>query len=290
MRRRKLVISVASGKGGTGKTTITANMAWAASTSERVVLLDCDVEEPDSHFYLKSEWSGETEVSVPAPVVDSARCDGCGRCAEFCRFNALAAIKGDVLVFQELCHGCGGCSLACPLKCITYADRRIGVVRRGDRGGVSLFQGLLDIGEPIAVPVIEHVKENRDERGLTLIDCPPGTGCPMVNSIRGSDYCVLVTEPSPFGRHDLNLAHLAAVELGIAHGVVISRSSDNDGIIEEYCSGNNLKVIGRIPYSRSVALACSRGEMLAETDTAWRERFMGILQEVRKECQLSLRS
>lgn len=285
-----MVISIASGKGGTGKTTVAANMAWAASTVEPVTFLDCDVEEPDSHFYLKPEWSGEEDVCVPVPVVDSSRCDGCGKCAEFCRYNALAAIKGDVLVFQELCHGCGGCSLVCPLKCISYEDKRIGIVRNGSRGGVRLHQGLLDIGEPIAVPVIKQVKEKRAGDGLTLIDCPPGTGCPMVNSITGSDYCMLVTEPSPFGRHDLDLAHRAALELRIAHGVVISRSSGNDAIIDDYCADEGLKVLGRIPFSRAVAEACSRGEMLAEIDSAWSLRFSRILEEVRKECRLSLLS
>lgn len=285
-----MVVSVASGKGGTGKTTVAANLAWTASSLEPVTFLDCDVEEPDSHFYLKPEWSDEEDVCVPVPVMDSSRCDGCGRCAEFCRYNALAAIKGDVLVFQELCHGCGGCALVCPLKCITFTDKIIGIVREGARGGVRLYQGLLDIGEPVAVPVIKQVKEKRADVGLTLIDCPPGTGCPMVNAIRDSDYCLLVTEPSPFGRHDLDLAHMAALELGIPHGVVISRSSGNDAIIENYCTEEGLKVLGRIPFSRGVAEACSRGEMLSATYEDWRARFLGILEEVRKECLLSLRS
>lgn len=285
-----MVISIASGKGGTGKTTVAANMAWAASRLEPVTFLDCDVEEPDSHFYLKPQWLGEEEVSVPVPMVDPSRCDGCGRCAEFCRYNALAAIKGDVLVFQELCHGCGGCALACPLKCITYTDRRIGIVREGARGDVHVYQGLLDIGEPVAVPVIKRAEEGRAEGGLTLIDCPPGTGCPMVNAVRGSDYCLLVTEPSPFGRHDLDLAHRAALELGMPHGVLVNRSSGNDGIIDEYCAGEGLKVLGRIAFSRGVAEACSRGDMLVENDEAWSGRFLGLLEEVREECRLSLRS
>ena len=285
-----MIISVASGKGGTGKTTVATNMAWAASSLEPVTFLDCDVEEPDSHFYLKPEWSDEEDVCLPAPVVDSSRCDGCGRCAEFCRYNALAAIKGDVLVFQGLCHGCGGCALACPLKCITYADKRIGVVREGARGGVRLYQGLLQIGEPVAVPVIKQVKERRAADGLALIDCPPGTGCPMVNAIRGSDYCLLVTEPSPFGRHDLDLAHRAALELGIPHGVLVNRSSGDDGIIYEYCAGEGLKVLGRIPFSRGAAEACSRGVVLAETGEAWAWLFLGILEGVREECRLSLPS
>ncbi len=285
-----MLISIASGKGGTGKTTVACNLAWAASTVEPVTFLDCDVEEPDSHFYLKPEWAGEEEVQVPAPVIDASCCDGCGKCSEFCRFNALAAIKGDVLVFPELCHGCGGCAIACPLDCITYTDRRIGVVRKGSRGEVNLFQGLLDIGEPMAIPVVKRVKENREDSGLTIIDCPPGTGCPMVNAIRDSDYCILVTEPSPFGKHDLELAHLAAVELGIPHGVIVNRSSPGDAIIDDYCEEEGLSVLGRIPFSREMAEACSRGEMRVETDETWSWRFLKILEEVRKSCRLSLPS
>lgn len=285
-----MIISIASGKGGTGKTTVSTNMAWAASSNESVNFFDCDVEEPDSHFYIKPDWTGEEAVLVQVPHVDSSRCDGCGKCAEFCRFNALAAIKGDVLIFKELCHGCGGCSLACPLKCISYVDRKIGVIREGRRSGVFMRQGLLDIGEAIAVPVINKVKEDKEEGGLTLIDCPPGTGCPMVNAIKGSDYCVLVTEPSPFGRHDLDLAHRAAVELGIPHGVVISRSSGNDVIISDYCRQENLKILGTIPFSREVALTCSRGELLAEADETWSEQFLNLLEEVKKECRISLLS
>jgi len=282
-----LLISVASGKGGTGKTTVTANMAWAASGLDSVTFLDCDVEEPDSHFYLKPDWTGEEDVCLPVPVVDSSCCDGCGACAEFCRYNALATIKGDVLVFQELCHGCGGCALACTPKCITYTDRRIGIVREGSRGGVHLYQGLLDIGEPVAVPVIKRVREKQADSGLTLIDCPPGTGCLFVNSIRDSDYCLLVTEPSPFGRHDLDLAHRAAMELGVPHGVLINRSSNNDAIIDDYCKEEGLHVLGRIPFSRDLAEACSRGEMLTETDETWSRRFLRILEEVRKACLLN---
>lgn len=282
-----MVISVASGKGGTGKTTIAANLAWAASTLEPVTFLDCDVEEPDAHFYLKPEWAREEDVCIPVPVVDSSCCDGCGSCSEFCRYNALAPIKGDVLVFEELCHGCGGCALACPFKCISYRDRRTGVVREGVRGNVRLFQGLLDIGQPFAVPVLRRAREHGAEQGVTIVDSPPGTGCLMVNAIQNTDYCILVTEPSPFGRHDLDLAHRAAVDLGVLHGVLINRSSPNDSVIDDYCDSEGLDVLGRIPYSRELAEACSRGELRTETDSTWSWRFIKILEEVNKACLLS---
>lgn len=279
-----MVISIASGKGGTGKTTIAANLAWVASTTGPVTFLDCDVEEPDAHFYLKPVWTGEEEVCVPAPVIDSTRCDGCGKCAEFCRFNALAAIRGGVLVFEELCHGCGGCALACASNCITYVDRRVGIVREGSRGSVCLFQGVLDIGEPFAVPVLRKVREHQAEQQLTVIDSPPGTSCPMVNSIRGSDYCILVTEPSPFGRHDLDLAHRTATGLAVPHGVIINRSWSCDAVIEDYCNREGLDIIGRIPYSRALAEACSRGELQTETHGDSSRQYTRILEEVHGKC------
>jgi MinD superfamily P-loop ATPase len=285
-----LVLSVASGKGGTGKTVVSTSLAWVAALEREVLFLDCDVEDPDAHFYLKPEWKEEKEVLVTVPQVDSERCDGCGACAEFCRFNALAVIKDDVLVFPELCHGCGGCALACTFKCISETERRIGIVRTGSSGRIAFRQGLLDIGEPMCLPVIRVLRSGISENGLTIVDCPPGTGCPMVASIEGSDYCVLVTEPSPFGRHDLDLAHRVASDLGIPHGVVINKDTGGSPIIEDYCSSEGIEVLGRIPYTRDIAELCSRGEVLSETRCEWRSEFFKILRAVKEACQSSLLS
>lgn len=282
-----MIIAIASGKGGTGKTTVTTNMAWAVSATEKVVLLDCDVEEPDCHFYIKPEWTAESSVTVKVPSVDAECCDGCGICGEFCRFNALAVIKGGVLVFEELCHDCGGCALACPRGCIEYRDREVGIVRSGSRGGVNLRQGLMNVGEAIAVPVVKAVRETTTGDGLVLVDCPPGTSCPMIQSVKGADYCILVTEPSPFGLHDLDLAHRACNEISVPHGVIISRSTENDRIIEEYCSSEGLTLHGKVPYSREVAEACSRGELLSEHSTEWHDAFLNLFREVVCACQHS---
>ena len=285
-----LVLSVASGKGGTGKTTVSTSLARVVALHREVLFLDCDVEDPDAHFYLKPEWKAERKVLVTVPQVDGERCDGCGACAEFCRFNALAVIKDDVLVFPELCHGCGGCALACAFKCINETERRIGIVRAGSSGRIAVNQGLLDIGEPMSLAVIRELRSGIRGNDITIIDCPPGTGCPMVTSIEGSDYCLLVTEPSPFGRHDLDLAHRVASDLGIPHGVVINKDTGGSSIIEDYCSSEAIDVLGRIPYTRDIAELCSRGEVLSETRYEWRGEFLKILRAVNEACRSSLLS
>jgi MinD superfamily P-loop ATPase len=279
-----LKVAVASGKGGTGKTTVSTSLAWLASVEGPLTFLDCDVEEPDAHFYLKPAWDSEQEVTVEVPRVDSNCCDGCGRCAEFCRYNALAALKDDVLVFEELCHSCRGCEIICPLDCVSMVPRRLGIIRSGDCGPVSFRQGLLDIGEPMPVPIVKELKDGVPSGSRVIIDCPPGAGCPMIQSITGSDYCVLVTEPSPFGRHDLDIAHQVAAQLGIPHGVVINKSTEHDSLIEEYCAGKGVPVLGKIPYSRESAERCSRGELLAETGPEMEDVFKRILEGV-TECR-----
>ena len=282
------MISIASGKGGTGKTTLSTALAWVAGLTGDVVFLDCDVEEPDAHFYLKPDWSEEREVSVSVPAIDEARCNGCGRCADFCRYNALAVIKGSVLTFPELCHSCGGCLLACPLKCISETERRIGVIREGRSGNITLRQGLLDIGEPVAVSIIRQLKSSLEDDALIIADCPPGTGCNMVSSVEASDFCILVTEPSPFGRHDLELAHRVALELEIRHGVVINRAAPSNRIIEDYCESEGIECLGKIPYDRRIAEFCSRGEILPEIAPAWREEISRMLERVTALCPSSL--
>ncbi|MBU4175758.1 MAG: ATP-binding protein [Actinobacteria bacterium] len=275
-----MIIAVASGKGGTGKTTVSTSLAWLTASSGPLTFLDCDVEEPDAHFYLKPSWDSEWGVNVEVPRIDSSCCDGCGKCADFCRYNALAAIQSDVLVFEELCHSCRGCAIACPLDCVSMVPRRLGIIRSGTSGEVAFRQGLLDIGEPMSPPIIRKLKDEIPPGGEAIVDCPPGAGCPMIVAITGADYCILVTEPSPFGKHDLDIAHQVAGQLGIPHGVVINKSTVHDGIIEEYCTGEGIPLLGKIPYSREAAQHCSRGELLAEADTATGDIFRRILEGV----------
>ncbi len=281
-----LVISVGSGKGGTGKTTLAVNLAHLASIEDEIFFLDCDAEDPDSHFYLKPEWESETDVETPIPRIDKERCDYCGKCSEICPRNALAVLRDDVLVFPELCYGCGGCALSCPMRCVTFESKKIGSVKQGRSGSIRFYQGLLEVGEPSPVRVIKNVKENIQENSRVIIDCPPGTGCALVESVRGSDYCLLVTEPSPFRKHDLELAHQVCVKLEIPHGVVTNRSNGHDEIIDDFCSASSLEILGRIPFSREVAQRISRGELLVD-DEHLKRHIEHIFRTVQRRCSFN---
>lgn len=275
-----MVVSVASGKGGTGKTTLCANLAWLVSQEQGVLLLDCDVEEPDAHFYVRPDWEDEREVFVEVPRVDEECCDYCGACADFCHYNALAVVKEDVLVFDELCHACRGCAIACPRDCIEMVPRRLGIIRSGVKGNLRLRQGLLDVGEPMPIPIIDELKEGAGDEEITFLDSPPGTACPMVTTISGSDYCIMVSEPTPFGRHDLEIALEVAARLEVPCGVLINKSTGQDRIIDDVCRRRQVPVLGRLPFSRWAAELCSRGEILAEEDRGVRELLEGVLKEV----------
>jgi len=198
-----MVISVASGKGGTGKTLVATNLALTLSDKGKVQLLDCDVEEPNAHIFLRSPISQSQPVSILIPKVDETKCTYCGKCAEVCAYNAIAVLKDKVIVFPELCHGCGACSYLCPESAITEEGREIGVVERGSLGNLGFVQGRLTIGEPMAPPIIREVKRHIDLASMVIIDVSPGTSCPVVEAVRGSDFCLLVTEPTPFGLNDL---------------------------------------------------------------------------------------
>jgi MinD superfamily P-loop ATPase len=210
-----MIISVASGKGGTGKTLVATSLALSLKDSGKVQLLDCDVEEPNDHVFLKPEITGSKNVSILVPKVDEEKCTYCGKCAEVCAYHAIAVLGNHVLTFPQLCHGCGACSYLCPEKAISEESRETGVVERGRSDGVGFVQGKLAVGEAMAPPVIRKVKEYAHNDGTVIIDVPPGTSCPVVEAIRGSDFCMLVTEPTPFGLNDLTLAVETVRELNI---------------------------------------------------------------------------
>ncbi|MDI6896608.1 ATP-binding protein [Methanocella conradii] len=262
-------IAIASGKGGTGKTTVASNMALAlANAGSCVTLADCDVEEPNLYLFLPGGEMGVEEVSVSVPAIDKPRCTYCGKCADFCKFNAISVFPGNALIFPGLCHSCGGCSLICPESAIKEVPRRVGIVKRSKpRDGVELITGVLDGGENSSVPVINAVKRGLPDSGIVIIDCAPGTSCNMVSAVRGCDYCMLVTEPTPFGLHDLSLARDVLVKMGIPCGVVINKSVGEDGIIEGYCSAQGLQVIGKIPYDEAIARAYSMGKAALYEDS-----------------------
>ncbi len=277
-----MIISVISGKGGTGKTFVATNLVQAMDPGKRIRFLDCDVEEPNAHLFLKPDLTGSQPVTIPVPEIDREKCTLCGLCAEVCAFNALLVGKDRVLVFEQLCHGCGGCSYFCPEKAIVEIDRPIGVLETGCTGEIQFVQGRLEPGEALSPPLIKAVKSKVGSEGLTVIDAPPGNSCSAVETVKGSDYCVLVTEPTPFGLHDLKLAVELTRIMGIPAGVVINRYLENSGnlTIEQYCQQEGLPVLLKIPFDRELASCYARGELAANNFAHWRQVFADLGKRV----------
>ncbi|MFH1845976.1 MAG: ATP-binding protein [Candidatus Omnitrophota bacterium] len=284
-----MIISVASGKGGTGKTTVSVNLAL--SITDNVQLLDCDVEEPNARFFINPDIEKNEKVTIPVPEVDESKCVFCGKCQEVCEYNAIAVIssqqktgksKGKVLVFSELCHGCGACSYFCPQQAISEVDREIGIIEQGNKGSLEFIQGALNIGEAMAPPVIRAVKKHIDIGKTVIIDAPPGTSCPVITSIQGSDFCILVTEPTPFGLNDLILAVEVLRKLNTPFGVVINRSDLGDDKTDKYCKKENIPILMKIPFSREIAGAYSKGVSIVEVFPEYRKKFLGLFAEIKR--------
>lgn len=255
-------IALASGKGGTGKTTL--SVALALASADPVQLLDCDVEEPNSHLFLNTKDTEKRGVTTPVPVIDQDACTHCGACARFCEFNALAALPSKTMVFADLCHGCGGCMRICPEHAISEEGKSIGTVSIETQDHITFIQGLMNIGVAMAPPVIRAVKDHIDPNKTVIIDCPPGTSCSLITAVTGVDYAILVTEPTPFGLHDLSLAVETMRVLNIPFGVAINRSDSGDNRVVKYCESENIPVLLEIPESRNVAEAYSRGKSLID--------------------------
>jgi MinD superfamily P-loop ATPase len=274
-------IAVASGKGGTGKTTVATNLALTLSQDgKRVHYLDCDVEEPNGHIFLKPQIQRARSVAVPVPQVDSARCTGCGQCGQICEFSAIVCINKKVLTFPELCHGCGGCMLICPEKAISEIPREIGLIEEGARDGVEFVHGRLSIGEAMASPLIREVKRSLPIEGMAIIDVPPGTSCPVIEAIKGTDFVILVTEPTPFGLNDLKLAVEVVRALGIPFAVVLNRCDLGDEEARSFCEGKEITILCEIPEDRRIALAYSRGEMAVRVIPEYRKIFRSLLESI----------
>ena len=276
-----MIISVASGKGGTGKTLVATSLALSLSDNYKVQLLDCDVEEPNANILLHLAVNQSRPVYIPIPKVDETKCTYCGKCAEVCAYNAIAVIKEKVLVFPELCHGCGACSYLCPESAITEEGREMGVVERGDSGNLELIQGKINVGEAMAPPVIREVKKYIDPANIVIIDVPPGTSCPVIEAVKGSDFCLLVTEPTPFGLNDLSLAVEVVRELDIPCAVVINRDGVGDDKVEGYCQEQGIPVLLKIPLDRRIASLYSQGIPLIEGMPRWREEFLRLFQDIK---------
>jgi len=277
-----MIISVASGKGGTGKTLVATSLALSLKDRDRVRLLDCDVEEPNARLFLKPAITGSEAVSIPVPGVDRAKCTGCGKCAEVCAYSAVAVLGERVLVFSELCHGCGACGYLCPEGAISEDGREIGVVEWGASDGMQFAHGRLAVGEPMALPVIRRVKQEAGGGGTVIIDVPPGTSCPVVEAVKGSDFCILVTEPTPFGLNDLVLAVETVRELNIPCGVVLNRAGVGDSRVEAYCHKENIPVLLTIPLDTEIARLYSRGITLVRGRPRWREGFLRLFDRIRE--------
>lgn len=255
------LLAIASGKGGTGKTTIATSLAVAlARRGHRVQYLDCDVEEPNGHLFLRPVLERAEDVGIPVPVVDADRCTGCGKCADVCEYNAIAALR-KAMVFPELCHGCGGCFQVCAEGAIREKSRPIGAIEEGRAGNVFFAHGRLNVGEALAPPLIRSVKRTRKADAIAILDAPPGTSCPVVATVRDADYVVLVTEPTPFGLNDLRLAVELMRRLRKGFGVVINRAGIGDGAVQSFCDAEGIPVLEHIPDNRRVAEAYSRGEL-----------------------------
>jgi MinD superfamily P-loop ATPase len=274
-----MIISIASGKGGTGKTTVALNLALSLENAQ---LVDADVEEPNLHLFLPFQEERAIPVFIPVPEFDESLCTYCGECARLCHFNALAVVKNQVLVFPELCHGCGGCSLFCPVKAIQERPRQIGLIQEGSCNGLSFIQGVLDVGEPMPGPIIRKEKEILDATKRVIIDCPPGTSCPVIEGVRGSDFCLLVTENTPFGLNDLELAVEMVKALGIPMGVFINRADLGYGRIRDYCRRESIPILGELPYDRRIAEAYSRGRTILKELPEYRDLFLSLFQKIRE--------
>jgi MinD superfamily P-loop ATPase len=273
-----MIISVASGKGGTGKTTISTNMALALGSE--VEFLDCDVEEPNAHLFLKPVIERTEQVTTPIPLVDLGKCTYCRKCSAICRFNAITVVGRKVLIFPELCHSCGGCMAVCPEGAITETGRELGEINFGARNGIRFINGRLRVGEAMSPPLIKRVRSEADPAKVTIIDAPPGTSCPVIAAMNGADFVLMVTEPTPFGLHDLKLAVETVKLLGIPSGLVVNRSDIGDREVFAYAQREQLPVLLTIPFERRIAEAYSQGRSIVEEFPEWKERFCELFHKI----------
>ncbi len=269
-----MIISIASGKGGTGKTSVATSLAFVLN--EKAQILDCDVEEPNCHLLLRPEIETSTEAALPVPSVDKSKCNACGVCGDICQFSAIVVIGDEALTFPEMCHGCGGCALFCPENAITEVDRILGVVETGRSGDLEFVHGRLRVGEAMSPPLIKAVKDKINKDKIVIIDSPPGASCPVIGSVKDTDFIALVTEPTPFGLNDLEIAVSAIKPLGIPMGVIINRSDIGNNAVKDFCAQQELPVIMEIPHSDTIARGYAAGKLLVEADPSLKKEFLDL--------------
>ena len=269
-----MIVAVASGKGGTGKTTVATSLALALGSRSQI--LDCDVEEPNCHILLKPEITESYPVNLPVPSVDKEKCSLCGKCGEVCQFSAIVLIGQTVLTFPELCHGCGACSILCPERAIQEVPRRLGVIEMGFVKDIEFVQGRIRVGEAMSPPLIREVKTRINKDKVAILDAPPGASCPVITTVKNSDFVIMVTEPTPFGLNDLEIAVEAIEDLGIPMGVVINRCDIGDSDSKDYCARKGLPLLMEIPNHRKIAEGYARGVPLVESMPEYVDKFLNM--------------
>lgn len=271
-------IAVLSGKGGTGKTTVSASFAASLPSCQYI---DCDVEEPNGAIFLSPNIEESEQVEVLVPEADMSKCNACGKCAEACQFNAIAAVKSQVLVFPEICHHCGACVIACPKDAIKEVKRSIGVVESNSDD--TFLQGKLNVGEPISIPILRELKKRiKSDDTTVILDCSPGASCAVVECIEGCDYCILVTEPTPFGLHDLEIAVKLVRKMELPFGVVLNKASDDSRIIHDFCDNQGIELLMEIPFSQEIAQSYSKGILPVENNELWKEEFKNLYSRIER--------
>lgn len=276
-------IAVLSGKGGTGKTLVSVNLAAAAKES---VYIDCDVEEPDGHLFFKSKDIKSKNITVKVPFVDDKLCNGCRKCVDFCKFNALAYINGKLIVFEEVCHTCGGCVMFCPVEALSEREKVIGEVQEGISENVRVITGILDIGVASGVPIIKELLRNEyEDNQLIIIDCPPGSACTVMESIRDADYCIMVAEPTLFGVHNLNLVYELVRLFDKPHGVILNKCLEGENPAESFCVDRGIRILEKIPFDDELGMLNSKALISVRENKKYKDLFTSLLQVVTKEVQ-----
>ncbi len=275
-------IAVLSGKGGTGKTTVSTNIALALKAN----YIDCDVEEPNGFIFLNPEINETKQVMIDYPFIDNEKCVSCGKCVEVCQFNSLAKVKDDIVLFNKLCHGCGACKIVCEYDALTYKKRELGKIEVGMARNINCSRGILNISEPMAVPVIRELLKNLSSDTNNLIDCPPGTSCNVVTALKYAHGAILVTEPSEFGLHDLKMAVELVKTYNIPFGIIINKDDGEDNIVKKYCRNEKINLIGVIPYSKNTATLYSNGEVLYDS-LQHKVLFDKLSEQVKEELKWS---